>query len=334
MARHLLSKSRPTAMRCARVTSWGSPPQYIKAPDLPPPSPTQLQLKVVAVGVANVVRARALRKHSTALEAGLPYDPSVDGVGLHEDTGDLFYVAPTKPSGGPSSGGGGFLLAERANVERSRLIRLKGAADPVAVAALINPVQSSWLALRCRAAGGCDGRTVLVVGATSCSGRAAVAVARELGAARVVGMSRSWDTLDRVAGLDDRAVLRDPVVLPERFGPVHIVLDYVGGRVSAGVMRAVEAPRGEDVQYIVVGGLSGEADVAVPPSLLNSKPIRLMGSGMGAWTKQDLERETPGFVNATARMKRPGNVISRPLADVESVWDSEDVKGKRLVLVP
>lgn len=333
MARQLLSRSTSAAMRCARVTSWGSPPEYIKVPDLPPPSPTQLQLKVVAVGVANVVRARALRKHSSALEAGLPYDPSVDGVGLHEDTGDLFYVAAARPTGS-SSGGGGVLLAERANVERSQLVRLEGPADPVAVAALINPVQSSWLALRCRAAGGCEGRTVLIVGATSCSGRAAVAVARELGAARVVGMSRSGDTLDRVADLDDRVVLRDPVALPERVGPVHIVLDYVGGRVSAGVMRAVEAPPGEDVQYIIVGGLSGEADVAVPPSLLNSKPIRVMGSGMGAWTKQDQERETPRFVNATARMKRPGNIISRPLADVQSVWDSEDVKGKRLVLVP
>lgn len=329
--------SRSAAMRCARVTSWGSPPEYVKVPALPPPLPTQLQLKVVAVGVPNAVRARAARKHSSSMGAGLPFDPSIDGVGLHEATGDLYYVA-YRPTGSSPSAGAGVLLAERANVDRSQLVRLDGGADPAAVAALVNPVASSWLALRCRAAWGCEGRTVLIVGATSCSGRAAVAVARELGAARVVGMSRSWETLDMVPGLDDRVVLReDPdrgVVMPERVGPVHVVLDYVGGRVSAGVMQAVEAPPGEDVQYIIVGGLSGEADVVLPPSLLNSKPVRVMGSGMGAWTKQELQRETPWFVKATARMKRPGNVVTRPLSDVKSAWDSKEVKGKRLVLVP
>ncbi|KAI3391011.1 hypothetical protein diail_8120 [Diaporthe ilicicola] len=305
-------------MRSAVITSWGSPPEYIRVPDLPPPSPTQLQLRVVAVGVPMVVRARALRKHVSTFNAALPFDPSLDGVGKDEDTGDLYYIAVRPSSRGGASG---VLFAERANVDRSQLVRLEAGADPVAVAALVNPVASSWLALRCRAAGGCEGRTVLIIGATSASGRAAVAVARELGAARVVGMSRSQDTLDQVAGLDDRVLLRDPVSLPARIGPVHIVLDYVGGSISAGAMQAVEVPPSEDVQYILVGGLSGETDVAVP-GLVNRKPIRIMGSGMGAWSMQDLERETPGLVNATAKMKRPDNVIIKPLAEVQSVWET------------
>lgn len=300
----------------------------MRAPDLPPPSPTQLQLKVVAVGVPKVVRARALRKHISAFQAPLPFDPSLDGVGLDEDTGNLYYIAIK-----PSARGGGVLFAERANVDRSQLVRLEGGVDPIAVAALVNPVASSWLALRCRATGGCEGRTVLIIGAASASGRAAVAVARELGAARIVGMSRSQDTLDQVAGLDDRVVLREPLSLPASIGPVHIILDYVGGIISTRAMQAIEVPPGEDVQCIVVGDLSGETDVTVP-DLVNRKPLRIMGSGMGAWSMQDLERETPGMINATAKMKRPDNIIIKPLADVQSVWESEDVKGKRLVLVP
>lgn len=75
-------------MKAARVTSWGSSPEYISVPDLPEPSPTQLQLKVVAAGLSRVVPARAAGHHPTAMGADLPFDPSVDGVGVDEATGE------------------------------------------------------------------------------------------------------------------------------------------------------------------------------------------------------------------------------------------------------
>lgn len=84
------------------------------------------------------------------------------------------------------------------------------------------------MALQCRAIGGCKGRTVVFLGATSASGQAAVPVARSLGASRIVGVSRNEATLATVAGLDDRVVLKDPFVWPESIGPVHIVLDWIG----------------------------------------------------------------------------------------------------------
>jgi NADPH:quinone reductase-like Zn-dependent oxidoreductase len=256
------------------------------------------------------------------MAASLPFDPSVDGVGLDEATGDLYFVSPMAAE----------LMADYANVERHQLVKLDSRADPIAVAALINPVSSTWMALRRRLVGDCQGSTVLILGVTSASGRAAVLVARELGAARVVGVSRSEDTLAAVDGLDDRVVLRQPFVIPSSVGPVDIILDFVGGGIAIEALHSAEVNPGKNLEYIHIGDLAGEEEIAVPARLLNKKPIRITGSGMGSWSKQDVKEEISDLLAAVSKMKRPHDVLVAPLADVQSVWDSSN--GKRLVLVP
>ncbi|KAJ3544528.1 hypothetical protein NM208_g2989 [Fusarium decemcellulare] len=311
-------------MKAARVTSWGSAPEYMDVPELPAPAANELQLKVLAAGVPRVVQARAAGKHPTAFNSSLPYDPSIDGVGLDEATGDKYFI---NSLGAP-------LFCERANIDKAQLIKLNADADPVSIAALANPTMSSWLALQCRAIGGCKDRTVAIIGATSASGRAAALVARALGAARVVGISRNEETLAAVDGLDDCVELKSPLVLPPSVGPVHIVLDYVGGKAGVELMRAAEIEPGENLQYIQVGGLSGEENMVIPARLLNIKPIRVMASGIGSVSKQELNREMPGLVNVIANMKRPFEVHAFSMADVEAVWESKETRDKRLVLVP
>jgi NADPH:quinone reductase-like Zn-dependent oxidoreductase len=311
-------------MKVARVTSWGSAPEISSTPDLPPPASNQLQVKVVAVAVPPLVRGRAMGKHPSARGASLPFDPSVDGVVQDEATGDLYYVSPMAAS----------LLAERVNIDRHQLVRLEPGADPVAVATLVNPVGSSWMALRCRAIpAGCHGAIVLVLGATSTSGRAAISVARSLGASRIIGMSRNEATLADVDGLDERVVLQEPLSLSSSLGPVHIILDFVGGQAAAALLAAVEVEPGKELQYIHIGDLAGEDSISVPARLLNSKPIRITGSGMGAWDKMDVKKEIGPLLATVAKMPRPLNVVTCPLADIQSVWDTEEAKVKRLVLV-
>ncbi|KAI2466444.1 NAD(P)-binding protein [Annulohypoxylon bovei var. microspora] len=309
-------------MNVARVTAWGRPPQYITGgPSLPDPSPSQLQLKVLAVGVPRVVRGRALGKHSTTKGSELPFDPSVDGVGIDEATGNKYYVAP----------GAASLFAERANVERHQIMQLSSEADPITVAALVNPVSSSWMALNVRAIGGCQGRAVFIVGATTESGRHAIHVARELGAAKIVGASRNQETLDRVEGLDERVLLVDPLVLPKTVGPLDIVLDFVGGPGAIALMKAAEIREG--LQYISIGSLSGYENLEVPASLLNARPIRIMGSGMGSFSMPEVRKETPALIGAVGKMKRPSNIVTAALANIETAWDSTGEK-ERLVLIP
>jgi NADPH:quinone reductase-like Zn-dependent oxidoreductase len=191
------------------------------------------------------------------------------------------------------------------------------------------------MALRCRALpGSCEGATVLVLGATSTSGRAAVTVARGLGAARIIGMSRSNATLATVEDLDERIVLQEPFALPHTLGPVNIILDFVGGRAAVGVLQSAEPEPGKDLQYIHVGDLAGEESISLPARLLNSKPIRITGSGMGAWGKMDIKKEIGELLDAVVKIARPQDVVTAPLAEIEAVWDTEEAKTKRLVLLP
>ncbi|KAL1843552.1 hypothetical protein VTJ49DRAFT_1145 [Mycothermus thermophilus] len=322
---HSFHSCQALAMKAAKVTAWGSAPVYGDYPDLPDPSPSQVRVKVVAVAVPPVVRGRALGVHSTARGAPLPYDPTVDGVVQDEATGDLYYVSPMSSQ----------LFAEYANVERHTLVRLAPGADPVAVATLVNPVGSSWMALRARALpGSVEGATVLVVGATSTSGRAAIAVARTLGAARIIGMSRNPETLEAVEGLDERVPLQEPFTLPESVGPVDIILDFVGGKTAVGVLCAAQPNPGKNLQYIHVGDLAGEETLPIPARLLNARPVLITGSGMGAWGKNEIKREIGGLLAAVSKMDRPEGVITAALSEIESVWDTEEAKKQRFVLLP
>ncbi|KAI1385878.1 NAD(P)-binding protein [Hypoxylon trugodes] len=317
------STTPSSAMNAALLTAWGKPPKYMtNRPPLPAPSPSQLQLKILAAGVPRAAKGRALGKHSS-VQGGLPYDPSVDGVGLDESTGKKYYIGPLAAP----------LFAERANVEKRLITELLPEADPITVAALANPVSSSWMALNVRVIGGIKNRNLLIVGATSESGRHAARVARHLGASKIIGASRTQETLDLVEGLDERILLTDPISIPKTIGPIDVVLDYVGGPTNIAVMKAVEIQEGRGLQYVSVGGMAGHENLVIPASLLNARDIRIVGSGMGGLTMDDIVKQMPGLVAFLSKIKRPSNVITAPLADIETAWDSTGEK-ERLVLIP
>ncbi|KAL4990754.1 hypothetical protein BDW68DRAFT_194042 [Aspergillus falconensis] len=335
-------------MHAALVPSWSSPsPVYTQIPDPPPPSTGQLQLKILAVGIPRVVRLRAQGIHPTAKTANLPYDPSIDAVGIDEQTGVAYYILPLS----------GACLAERVNVGRGNLVPLQPGTpesasqtpDPVAIAGLVNPVSSSWMALRTRVNGEVTGKTVLVLGATSKSGQAAALVARYLGAKKVIGVARREEGLRCVEGLDRWVASGDMLlgaaggrfVLPDWVGPVHIVLDYVGGSVAAGVLGSAEIEDGEELQYVQVGNLALEMGTGekhmfetLPGHLISRRPICIRGSGMGSFSRADLIREMPGLMAFLGGMKAPFGIASAPMSEVASVWRDEDTKGSRLVIVP
>jgi threonine dehydrogenase-like Zn-dependent dehydrogenase len=297
----------------------------------------------------------------------LPYDPSIDGVGIDEQTGVMYYILPLSAS----------CLAEKVNVDWDNLVPLQPAApkplprngpenghgpalghgvdhrvemlDPIAIAGLVNPVSSSWMALRTRVDGEITGKTVLVLGATSKSGRAAVLVARFLGAKKVIGVARREEGLRSVEGLDGWVASGDLVTgetgvrfaLPEWIGPVHIVLDYVGGSVAAGVLGSAEIEESGELQYVQVGNLALELGMGekhlfqtLPGHLISRKRICIRGSGMGSFSRRDLVQEMPGLVEFLARMKAPFEIASAPMSEVASVWQDEDTKGSRVVIVP
>ncbi|PYH94688.1 NAD(P)-binding protein, partial [Aspergillus ellipticus CBS 707.79] len=311
-------------MKVSRVTAWGSVPETLTVAALPPPSPSQLQVRILAAGLPRVVRLRAARQHPSALHATLPFDPSIDGVGVDEATGTKYFIGAMAAP----------LFAEHANVERSHLVPLPSDTNPITLAGLANPVTSSWMALQHRVTGGCAGRTVAIIGATCASGRAAALVARILGARRVVGVSRNKDSLATVAGLDDAVVLDEQTLTLERpIGPVSIVLDYVGGKTSVAMMESLEIEPGQNLQYVQSGNLSGTDVMALPVVVLNKRPIYLMSSGIGSFSHEDLKAEMPALVGAIARMKPPFEILGVKMEDLGRFW-GEGSRGGKMVVVP
>lgn len=61
--------------------------------------------------------------------------------------------------------------------------------------------------------------------------------------------------------------------------------------------------------------------------------ITMRGAGPGSWTMPQLAGEVAGILEAVKDLKADSLYIAK-LEYVGSVWDSSDVRGKRLVFMP
>ena len=303
-----------------QVTSWGQTPQYTEVPAPPPPSESETRVHVLAAGVARVVISRASGKHYSASQ--LPHVVGADGVGRREKDGKLVYFSALGPQGS---------MQEILNVPTANCYELPDTADAENVAAMTNPVMSSWMALTTRVNALPTEFKVLVVGVTSASGRLAVQVAKHLGAGKVIGVARSEAGIKAIEGVDEAIALKnDPAETEwEKMGDVDVILDYVYGP-AAGIMLS-RVPKGKNIQYVQIGSLGGE-ETSLPSSVLRSKDLALRGSGPGAWSMAELQSQLGGIANMAATLERsPLNV--RKFAEIEKAWGEAGGK-ERLVLVP
>jgi NADPH:quinone reductase-like Zn-dependent oxidoreductase len=245
----------------------------------------------------------------------------VDGVGLTPDGEEVYFSTLDENMGS---------YAEVVNVLKRNTFPLPRGVDGLQVAALVNPVMSSWMALRKRAVTLPDQFSVLILGATSLSGTLAISVARALGAGKVIGVARNQNKLDNLP-LDQTICLQDPATETDfsSLGHVDIILDYVYGSPAAHLLTSLE-PSSRLVQYFQIG------DLASPHILLPSKAIRstrllMCGSGIGSWSFDELRDELPEMVRAVAALPHQNlNVV--PLRQIETAW--KQVSLDRTVFIP
>ncbi|KIH94861.1 hypothetical protein SPBR_03812 [Sporothrix brasiliensis 5110] len=315
-------------MHYAQVQAFGQPPQYLEGPDLPAPTGNQIRLKVLAAAVHRLVQMRAKGAHFSATSA--PLDPSSDGVAVDEATGQVYYVGTFAAP----------LFAEYANVDKARLVPLPAGADPVTVAALANPVQSSWMSLAARVNRDVlpEAFSVLILGVTGTSGRAAVDVARQFGAGTVVGAGRREAPLQALVAdkaLDAYLVLDDATLAAatRALGHVDVVLDYVWGAQAATVLNNLQ-PGAAVTQYVNIGTTAQEETLALSAQTLRAKNLTLSGAAPGSYTLAAAGKELPAIVAMAASLPKPADVVPYPLSEVARVWDTDEARKKRLVLLP
>jgi NADPH:quinone reductase-like Zn-dependent oxidoreductase len=146
--------------------------------------------------------------------------------------------------------------AELVTVPATNVVPVRTSLSWPELAALPELYATAWIALNgnLRLA---PGETVLVRGATSALGQAAVNIAVDLGAT-VIATTRSEARAGLLRALGASDVLIDDGVLAERV-QVDCVLDLVGNAVLRDSLRAVR-PKGRVVQIGFLGGLDPVAD--------------------------------------------------------------------------
>ncbi|AXG81562.1 quinone oxidoreductase family protein [Streptomyces paludis] len=314
-------------MKAAVVaTTGGAVPEYQDFRD-PEAGEGRQIVDLVATAIHPVVRSRASGGHYSST-GRFPLVPGVDAVARTND-GTLVYT------GGVEEPWGTF--AERMAVPMA--VPLPHGADPVSVAAGVNPGMSSWMPLTTHADEHGTPDTVMILGVTGAAGGLAVQNALALGVRRVIGAGRGTDALKRARGLGAETVeiVGDKHADAAAMGAAldgkapDLVLDFLWGGVAESAFQALADVPGEGAtSYVEIGSLAG-AQAAVPAPLLRSRPFRLSGSGIGSFDMRRYFIQVSAYVQLIADGKANVDAHTYRLSQVSEAWAAP--AGPRPVLI-
>jgi NADPH:quinone reductase-like Zn-dependent oxidoreductase len=310
----------------AVVTAFDTPPAYREFPRPVPQNSDEILVDVVASGLHPRVRSQADGSHYTS-SGELPLVPGVDGVGRAPDGTLRYFVLPDTTAGA---------MAEQTVIDQRRSITLPEGADPVLVAAAVNPVMSSWVALRQRIQFE-PGQSVLVLGATGSSGRMAIQVAKHFGAGQVIGAGRDPKRLAELAslGADAAVALDNASAVADLARDVDVVIDYLWGPVTADLMAGIAATRsdpGKPLAWIEIGSVAGPS-ADIPSAALRAMRLQIVGSGQGSVPTRGFLSEMPDLIREISSGTFDIDARAVPLAEVEAAWNDTST-DQRVVLTP
>jgi NADPH:quinone reductase-like Zn-dependent oxidoreductase len=310
-------------MKAAVVRSFDHPPRYADYPDPVAHQPGEVVVEVVAAGLHPRVRSQAGGFHYTST-GELPLVPGTDAV-VRDSKGGLRYAILDDTTLGT--------MAEQTIIELDRSIPLPDNVDPVLIAAAVNPVMSSWVALRQRIDFGRTQR-VLILGATGNAGRMAVQVAKRFGASQVIAAGRDKTRLAELPALGADMILTFDQLA--RGADVDVVIDYVWGEPTSRAMVELltnRKDRSAPLTWIEIGAMDSP-EAAIPAAALRSARLQIVGSGIGSVPGRDFVKEFPNLVSAIAAGAFDVGARAMPLAEVEEIWTDPPGTGDRIVLVP
>jgi NADPH:quinone reductase-like Zn-dependent oxidoreductase len=310
----------------AVVTAFDTPPAYREFPRPVPQNPDEILVDVIASGLHPRVRSQADGSHYTS-SGELPLVPGIDGVGRTPDGTLRYFVLPDTTVGA---------MAEQTVIDQRRSIALPEGADPLLVAAAVNPAMSSWVALRQRIQFE-PGQSVLVLGATGSSGRMAIQVAKHLGAGHVIGAGRDPKRLSELAvlGADATVQLGNASAVADLAHDVDVVIDYLWGPLTADLMgriAAVRSDQGKPLTWVEIGSVAGPS-ADIPSAALRAVRLQIVGSGQGSVPTRSFLSEMPDLIHEISSGTFDIDVQAVPLREVEAAWNDTST-DQRVVLTP
>jgi len=237
------------------------------------------------------------------------------------------------------------MIAEKAVIEKDRMIRIPKGIDDATAAALPNAVAGSAMALLFRAKMK-KGETVLINGATGFTGKIAVQVARYYGAKNIIVTGRNENTLQSLTSLGANKIIslnQDDEHLLSQIKQVHsstpidIVIDYLWGHTAELILGSFKGQGSftHRTRFVSIGAVTGDK-IQLSAEILRSADLHLTGSGLGSWTKEEMKKLfrniVPKMLDLAASKKLKVDIITVPLKDIESLWAMEVPDGKRIVV--
>jgi NADPH:quinone reductase-like Zn-dependent oxidoreductase len=320
-------------MHAAVVRQFDHPPRYEEVPAPAPSGEHEERIDVVASGLHPRVRSQANGSHYTSTDE-LPLIPGIDGIGRRSDGSLVYFILLDTAYGA---------MAEHTVIDARRSIPLPSGADPILLAAAMNPGMSSWVALQQRVRF-TTGQSVLILGATGSAGQLAIQVAKHFGAGAVLAAGRGADRLAALGrlGADDTIDLAaDPELvahdLTAKAADVDVVLDYLWGKPAESAIMPLLMGRKDRtrlISWVQIGAIAG-ASASLPSAALRQANIHFLGSGQGSVSRAGILSALPDLVAEIDKGSFSIDAVARPLADVELIWNAPTAgPTERIVLTP
>ncbi|MES1213871.1 MAG: zinc-binding alcohol dehydrogenase family protein [Bacteroidota bacterium] len=320
-------------MKAAVIFQKGGMPQYADFPEPKISNDDELLVSVKASAIKHLDKSRASGRHYSAItDMQQAKVIGGDGVGILEDGTRVFAL------------GISGMIAEKAVIEKSRMIKLPGGIDNATAAALPNAVAGSAMGLLFRA-GMKKGETVLINGATGFTGKIAVQLARYYGAKKIIATGRNAVSLQSLKHLgadetipttDDEHFI-DRLVKTNDDSPIDIVIDYLWGHTAELIFMSLKGKGSftHKVRFVSIGAVTGDK-IQLSAEILRSVDLQLSGSGLGSWTKDEMHKLfieiIPEAFQLAADNKLKVETVTVSLKDIEKLWEMEVTDGKRLVI--
>ena len=318
----------------AAIYTPGKAPKYDDFAEPVAQNEDQLLVTVKAAAVKNLDKGVVSGRHYSSDTNPQPKVAGFDGVGELADGTRVYGFGITG------------MIAEKALVDKNKMVKLPADLDYVTAAALPNAVMGAGAAISYRAVLK-QNEVVLINGATGVTGMVAVQIAKHYGAKKVIVTGRNQESLNKLLHLgadeivslkqDDEEILKQLKEIHSST-PIDVVIDYLWGHPAELILTALQGKGGitHNVRFVTVGAMAGDK-IQLSSGTLRSSDIQISGSGLGSVPADDMRRLFTEMVPEMFQLAADGRLkietVTAELKDIETSWDKEIPSGKRLVIV-
>ena len=321
-------------MKAAVMYQKGELPQYVDVAEPTPQNDDEVLVTVKAVAIKHFDKGIARGSHYSAdkpKQEGRVIGG--DGVCLLKD-GTRVYAM-----------GASGMLAEKATIEKNRMVILPAGLDDAIAAALPNAVIGSAMGLKFKA-GIRVGDTVFINGATGFTGRVAVQIAKYYGAGKVFVTGRNRQSLqdllklgaDEIIGISENdGEFIEKIKQIHADSPLDIIIEYLWGHSAEMIFAGLKGNGSftHKTRYVSIGSMTGDL-IQMSAANLRSIDLQLTGSGLGSWSKEQVrllfKEILPEMFQLAADGKLKIETINVPLKDIADLWNLDVPNGQRLVV--